>query len=136
MALGQAAGLAASIALRNQVSVRDIKIARLQQALISEGAVLIYFEDAGPGTEDYEPLQFFALRGFFAASEWQANLKNQVDEMTARNWIAWSGVGTVEIYQPGKTTKGELLAELHRRVLNQPQQSRSAVLGKACKIVQ
>lgn len=135
MALGQAAGVAASLALRDAVQVRHVDTLTLQQALIHQGAVLVYFEDAAPGTEYYEPLQFFTLRGFLKASEWQAKLGMVVDGATAEKWITWAGTEGIEFYQPGKTTRGELLSELYWQVLKKSPEARATVLGEATEIV-
>ena len=83
MALGQVAGSAASIAIREGVEVRDVDVRMLQEGLLRQGAVLIYFEDVGPGADHFEALQFFALRGFLKASEWQARLGDTVEPKTA-----------------------------------------------------
>jgi hypothetical protein len=115
MALGQAAGVAASIALSEKVQVRSIDIAALQRELLRQGAVLIYFEDVGPDSSHYEALQFLALRGFLEPSEWKARLNSPVETTTAHRWIARAGVKGPESYEPGRTTRGELLSAIYRK---------------------
>jgi hypothetical protein len=117
MALGQAAGTAAAMAVSEKVEVRNIDIEELQKELLEQGAVLIYFEDAKPEDPHYLPLQYFALRGFFGPSEWQANLNAVVDSGTAACWTAKAGCANPASYQPGRTTRGELLSSLYAQVL-------------------
>jgi hypothetical protein len=135
MALGQAAGVAASIAVRDGARLRDVDIGDLQQRLIRQGAVLIYFEDVGPDDEPFEALEFFALRGFLRASEWKANLEEPVDPNTAAEWIKWTGLQTARAYAPGLTTRGELLSALYTEVMNKSPEFRQKIRGNATETV-
>ena len=120
MALGQAAGAAACISIDDGRPLRKIDVLKLQRNLLGRGAVLINFQDAKPGDAHYEALQFFALRGFYARSQWRASLNDPVPEDVAADWIKWSGVTAPADHVPGKTTRGELLDALCRRVLGFP----------------
>ena len=60
MCLGQAAGLAAHLAIRNSETVRNIDTKKLQQGLIGQGAIVTYLEDVEVGDPDRKALQFFA----------------------------------------------------------------------------
>lgn len=100
---------------------------KLQRRLLAQGAVLIYFEDAGPGDKHYKALQFFALRGFYGSSQWEAQLGEPVPEEVAANWIRWSTLSRPADYVPGKTTRGELLDALYRRVLRLPPEKIGAI---------
>ena len=119
MALGQAAGTAAVLAIENDVQPRWVDVFALQQKLLESGAVLIYFEDAVPGDARYEALQFFALRGFLRDS-WQAGLDRVVDEKTAGDWIAWAGMGRPDGFVAGTTKRGELLEMLYSKISRLP----------------
>ena len=74
MALGEAAGTAAALAVRGGVRVRDVPRAALQRALLARGQVITYLEDVlpahFPGHEAQPPdlsaaMQFWGARGFF-----------------------------------------------------------------------
>ncbi len=119
MALGQAAGTAAVLAIESDVQPRWVDDFVLQRRLLEDGAVLIYFEDAAPGDAHYGALQFFALRGFLRDC-WQAGLDLVVDEATAENWIKWAGVGSPDGFLSGTTTRGELLEMLYEKVSRLP----------------
>ncbi len=116
MALGQAAGVAACVAVEDNVAVGKVDIAKVQRRLLRQGAVLIYFQDAKPGDEHYEALQFFALRGFYRPDQWQAKLNDAVPADVALKWIEAVGTPGPAGYAPGKTTRGELLDMLYKKV--------------------
>ena len=84
MALGQAAGVAASIALDKGVKVVNVPMDELQDSLIDAGATLVYFRDIRPGDEDYAMVQKLALLGFIP--EWDADLDGCVDDEMLSGW--------------------------------------------------
>lgn len=61
MALGQAAGTAASIAIEDKCSVQEVSVPKLQDELLSQGATLVYMEGHSPSDEDFISLQKEAL---------------------------------------------------------------------------
>lgn len=61
MALGQAAGTAASIAIEDKCSVQEVSVPKLQDELLSQGATLVYMEGHSPSDEDFIALQKEAL---------------------------------------------------------------------------
>ncbi|HYW80147.1 MAG TPA: FAD-dependent oxidoreductase, partial [Thermoguttaceae bacterium] len=116
MALGQAAGTAACVAIDDQTQPRKIGTEKLQARLLAQDAVLVYFQDAKPGDAHYDALQYFALRGFFGPEQWQAKLDQPATEKIAEEWSQKAGVDKPTDYAPGKTTRGELLAMLLQSV--------------------
>ena len=62
MALGQAAGAAASLAIDENISVQDVPINALQNRLLEEKATLIYFKDLSPDDPDFAKIQLHALQ--------------------------------------------------------------------------
>lgn len=113
MALGQAAGIAASLSIEHGVTVRKIQIEQLQKELLEQNAVLIYFDDVASGHPLYEAVQFFGLRGLLPG--WSARLNELVSAEDASRWIAANGAITPASYQTGITTRGELISELYQR---------------------
>ena len=76
MALGEAAGTAAALALERGVRVRDVPRGAMQRELLAQGQVITYFDDVAPaGFPGYgqQPAgvsaaaQFWGARGFFPA---------------------------------------------------------------------
>lgn len=116
MALGQAAGVAASLSIEDDVSVRKVDTGKLQQQLLKQKAVLIYYTDATPAHPHFQALQYFGLQGLLP--EWSARLDEPVNGADAARWIAAVGQKTPAQYQPNKTTRGELLELLYQAVLS------------------
>ncbi len=109
MALGEAAGEAASLAIHQRKPPRAIDVAALQRRLLRHKAVLIHFDDARPGDPHYEALQFFALRSLLHTDPWKARLGDFVSQSDAARWFASTGVQPPAGYRPGSTTRGHLL---------------------------
>lgn len=107
MALGEAAGTAAALAIDARTDVRGIAADSLQGRLLRHGATLVYLRDMKSGDPDYAQVQRLALRGFFP--EWEAGLDRVTDEETARLWSSLAGR---EVTADGKTTRREWLRRL------------------------
>ena len=75
MALGEAAGIAAAAAVREQVPVQQLPVADIQSRLLDEGASLIYFKDVPPSSPDYRMVQTMALKGYIPG--WEARLDEE-----------------------------------------------------------
>ncbi|MFC2076319.1 FAD-dependent oxidoreductase [candidate division KSB1 bacterium] len=129
MAMGQAAGTAAALAVELGVQPRRVPVHLLQERLLDAGAVLIYFEDSQPGDDHFRALEFFAVRGFLR-DERQARLDRSVDEETASRWIAWAGVNAGADYIAGKTTRGQLLDILYVKVKKLPPEQIERILAE------
>lgn len=63
MALGQAAGAAASIAIDTALPVQDIDVAKLQDCLLEEKATLYYYDNLTPFDPDWKEAQLKGLSG-------------------------------------------------------------------------
>lgn len=63
MALGQAAGAAAALAIELGTTVQALPVELLQERLLDEKATLIYFEDATPDDADWKEIQRRGLKG-------------------------------------------------------------------------
>lgn len=72
MALGQAAGTAASLAIDGRRSVQNIDIQELQTRLIAQKATLVYFRDITPDDPCFPEAQRMALSG--EKTGWNADM--------------------------------------------------------------
>ena len=72
MALGQAAGTAASLAIDSRRSVQNIDIQELQTRLIAQKATLVYFRDITPDDPCFPEAQRMALSG--EKTGWNADM--------------------------------------------------------------
>lgn len=64
-ALGQAAGLAAHLSVKNKVSVSQVDINDLQALLLKKGAKIVYVSDVEANSPYFEAVQHFGSKGFF-----------------------------------------------------------------------
>lgn len=62
MALGQAAGVAATLSIRNQTTVQDVDISTLQDELLKQKVTLVYMPGHSPEDADFITLQKEALK--------------------------------------------------------------------------
>lgn len=114
MAMGQAAGVAAVLSIEDKVQVRNVNITKLQNRLLEQKATLIYYEDVTPAHLYFNAVQYFGLRKLIP--EWEARLTRSATDEGAKRWSAACGVAVPAEYAPGKTTRGELLHLLYRKV--------------------
>jgi hypothetical protein len=114
MALGQAAGTAAAVAIADGTSVRKVDRVTVQRELLRQKAILIYYKDVPPGHPAFEAVQFFGLRGFLP--DWEAKPEAAVTEADASRWAAWAGVGR----PAGAATRGAFLKALYESALTLP----------------
>ena len=82
MALGQAAGTAAALAVEQEVTVRKLDRGQLQRALLKQKAILIYYRDLKADHPQYEAIQYLGLRG--AAPGWTLGADGPVSEADAK----------------------------------------------------
>jgi hypothetical protein len=92
MALGEAAGIAASVALSQGESLRRIDVALLQRKLLQHRAVLLYFRDIDHTHPHYEALQMLGLRGLLP--EWNVHPDKPVLPEEAKRWTEAAGLKT------------------------------------------
>ncbi|MDG3002332.1 FAD-dependent oxidoreductase [Paludisphaera mucosa] len=114
MALGEAAGEAAALAIEADLAPRRVAVAALQERLVKHGAVLMYFRDMKPGDAHFEAVQLMALRGCLEPDAWLARPDDPVTEAEARRWIEKSGAAGVSPDEARSLKRGELLDRLRR----------------------
>lgn len=114
MALGEAAGTAASLSVVNNKPLYQVDIKKMQEKLIDAGAVLVYFADV-PSTDSlFKPLQRLALKLEFPTYNFEPN--KAIDNETLLNWKKALGVGrTPKKIIIGKTTRAEALWALSKK---------------------
>ena len=71
MAMGEAAGLAASISIDKDVAVQSIDLLELQRKILKEKGVLIHFKDIKVGQKGFEGLQLMGVYGIIKS--WKSN---------------------------------------------------------------
>jgi hypothetical protein len=90
MALGEAAGVAADLALRLNMPLREAPIAALQRGLLARGAVLFYCDDLPSDPDQAAALQIIGLRGGVAG--YMCRPTEPIDAPTLQHWRQLLGV--------------------------------------------
>jgi hypothetical protein len=109
MALGQAAGIAASMAIDDQVKIKRIDTKKLQKILIAEKATLMYYRDIKPTDENFEMVQTMGLLGYLPG--WEARLNDPADKQTIAAWEKLSGTKLND--EPVTISRKELLRNIY-----------------------
>lgn len=85
MALGEAAGEAAALAVESGDVPRRVDVATLQRRLLSRGAVLMYYRDVKPGDAHFDAVQRAGLRGLLG-DDWAARPSDRPTAAEAARW--------------------------------------------------
>ncbi|MCP3927796.1 MAG: FAD-dependent oxidoreductase [Bacteroidetes bacterium] len=113
MALGQAAGIAASLAVtEGHQNVNRIQETSLQWYLLKSQATLIYYEDVNPEDEYFDVVQSLGLKGYLPG--WTAELDKPISQETAIEWTQLSGLSLE--FKPGETPRKLLLKEIYDHI--------------------
>lgn len=114
MALGQAAGVAASLAIDDHSRIRDVKNKQLQDLLIDQKATLMYYKDIDPSNPDFKMVQFMGLKGYLP--DWEAHLDAVVDQQQLAVWNKLSGLKLK--FKTGSIIRREVLHDIYRSIKN------------------
>ena len=106
MALGQAAGIAAAMAIDEGWKVRNIPVGKLKEELIKQQATLIYYRDVKCTDADFALVQRMGLKGYLPG--WEARLNDPVDLPTLSQWQRLSGQKPSDIGTVGTTRRDVL----------------------------
>jgi hypothetical protein len=109
MALGEAAGEAAVLALEAGTGPRGIDPGALQDRLLAHGAVLIHFTDIAPGHTAYTAASWLALHGVIETWEFQPDAPATAAD--AERWALAVGHG-FDAFTEG-LTRAQLALALH-----------------------
>lgn len=116
MALGQACGISASLAIDNNQKVKNIDLQELQNKLVDQNATLMYFEDITATDSDFKIVQIMGLKGYLP--DWKARLDDAIDQETGLAWEKLSGRKLT--YEVGKTTRRDLLSAVYNSITSTP----------------
>ena len=94
MALGQAAGVAAAISLDTKKSAQEVSITAVQNELINQQSILIYYKDVKADHPQFRALQFLGLQGYVPA--WEAKPDGKLN---AEDLAAWKKLSKLKFPQ-------------------------------------
>lgn len=89
MQLGFASGVAAHLSLSAQRKVRDLSIDELQDLLLEDNQMIMYYKDADCSTESGKAAQYFGAKGMITA-DYVAGLEAELTVKEASRWITYS----------------------------------------------
>lgn len=107
MALGEAAGIAASLMIDRGERNIDVPVELVQDKLVSAKATLIYYRDNKTEDADFQMVQFLVERLF---ARMGSSFGAPADKETLREWEYLSGVNL----KIEKLTRGEALRTMYR----------------------
>lgn len=84
MALGQAAGVAAHLAIASNAAPRGVDVDRLQRILVGQGQVITYFKDIDHKDPAYAAMQYFGAKGLF--KDYFARSSETLEPAVAEEW--------------------------------------------------
>ena len=117
MALGQAAGTAAHLAIAGGQRLRDIRPERIQRLLLKQDQVLTFFTDLDRRHPAHQAMQLLGTKGFFR--EYQSKPDDPVTPCQAREWI-WLALRTAGVREPSPACESgmekESIARLRKMV--------------------
>jgi hypothetical protein len=113
MALGQAAGIASSLAIDEGLKVRNVPLDKLQENLVAQKATLIYYRDIPPTHTDFPLVQYMGLKGYLP--DWEARLNEPTDTHTLTIWRQLSKLKLSDV-EAGKTTRLEILRKIAEEI--------------------
>jgi hypothetical protein len=125
MALGQAAGVAAHLAIAGRERLRDVRPERIQRLLLEQDQVLTFFSDLDKKHPAHKATQFLGTKGFFR--EYESRPDASVTREQAHEWIslALRTAGVKEEPRPLDSATGNASPEDLRAMLG----AAAAVLG-------
>jgi hypothetical protein len=86
MGMGQAAGTAAALAVRDNSEIRNVDMHALQKQLVENGQILTYFDDLAPTDKAHPAAQFWGTKGFFTS--YTSALTEPISSDTLTDWLA------------------------------------------------
>lgn len=110
IAIGQAAGVSATIAIDDQVKIQNVCLGKLQEKLIDQKATLMYFRDITHTDPEFRLVQYMGLRGYLP--EWDARLHEPVDANTLREWRRLSNLPLPDVVV-GQTSRQAVLQQIY-----------------------
>ena len=111
MALGQAAGITASLSIDSGYNVQKVDISQIQDRLIKQKATLIYYRDIQPDNTNFPMVEYMGLRGYLP--EWYARLTEKIDDITLQKWADLSGL---PLHADKNMTRAEVLNIIYSNI--------------------
>jgi hypothetical protein len=109
MAMGQAAGTAAALAISGRTPVQSVPVRTLQKKLLEAGQVLVHYRDLKADEPYFRAMQYFAVQGWFPY--WDAEPQKPVLRGEAVRWLDAAGIQVWDRGQPLETLDWNVLEQ-------------------------
>lgn len=113
MALGQAAGIASVVSITSQQPVQKIAVPAVQQELLKQQSVLIYYKDVTTAHPAFKAIQFLGLKGWLP--EWTVRPDATVTQQELNQWQQLAHVKFPAAIQANKSTRSEAIQWLYTK---------------------
>lgn len=110
MAIGQAAGVCATIAIDDRIKIRHVCLNKLQEKLLDQKATLMYFRDIKHTDPNFQLIQYMGLKGY--VPEWESRINEPVDSTTLKAWRELSNQALKNV-KVGETSRLEVLRQIY-----------------------
>jgi hypothetical protein len=115
MAMGQAAGVTASLMIDKKLNVKQLPIQNIQDILLNQQATLIYYEDVPVNDARFKMVQKLGLKGYLPG--YKARLDDQADETSIREWEKKAGIKLN--VKDNSNTRAQVLKQIYDSLTNQ-----------------
>jgi len=116
MALGQAAGVAASQQIDKKIPVQQLPVKAIQEELINQQSILIYYRDVTTSHPQFRAIQFAGLNGYLPG--WEAKPDEAVSSKELNDWNKRSGLSLNKRFKAGQHKKAEVLQYIYEQKLS------------------
>jgi hypothetical protein len=114
MAMGQAAGVTASLMIDRKTTAKQLPVNVIQNILLNQQATLIYYEDVLMTDAMFKVVQKLGLKGYLPS--YKARLKDMADEVTIKEWEAKAGIKLS--VKNNLNTRGDILKQIYDQLTN------------------
>jgi hypothetical protein len=114
MAMGQAAGVTASLMIDRKTTAKQLPVNVIQNILLNQQATLIYYEDVLMTDAMFKVVQKLGLKGYLPS--YKARLKDVADEVTIKEWEAKAGIKLS--VKNSLNTRGDILKQIYDQLSN------------------
>jgi hypothetical protein len=113
MAMGQAAGVTASLMIDKSVTAKQVAVKDIQNILLDQQATLIYYEDVAVNDASFKMVQRLGLQGYLPG--YKARLNDKADETTIKEWEKKSGLKLMT--KESSNTRGQVLNQIYDQLI-------------------
>jgi hypothetical protein len=117
MAMGQAAGVTASLMIDRKTNAKQLPVNVIQNILLNQQATLIYYEDVLMTDAMFKIVQKLGLKGYLPG--YKARLQDVADEATIKEWEMKADIKLS--LKESSPSRGQVLKQIYNQLSNRKQ---------------